>query len=64
MQCGLLCENDLSCYGYKYDDSQHMCTLLEQNGLCIDEAPQNPEKVFIGEASICEALCEGKLWFF
>ena len=50
----------MSCYGYKYDDSQHICTLLEQNGLCIDDDPTNPEKVFIGEASICEALCEGK----
>ena len=60
-QCGVLCENDLNCYGYKWDDSQYMCTLLEHSGLCIDEASQNPEKVFIGEANICNALCEGKL---
>ena len=66
-QCNLLCEGDENCYGYKWEESEHMCTMIQKDGLCIDESRQNLESVFIEESNMCNTLCLGmfatlKLW--
>ena len=57
--CGILCHDDAKCHGYKWDETAHSCTLMEKEGICLDNDSTDPVKLIVGESEVCGLLCQG-----
>ena len=54
-----MCHNDPKCHGYKWDETAHSCTLMEKEGICLDNDSTDPVKLIVGESEVCGLLCQG-----
>ena len=59
MQCNSLCLLDENCYGYKWGEDNYICTLLEKDGLCLNEIEPNRIDAFVLESDMCGISCKG-----
>ena len=55
--------NDATCYGFKWGETNHECTLLAEHGLCLETDPTTSVNAFVKGEIICSLLCQGNTHF-
>ena len=64
MQCNTLCSSNENCYAIRWDETTHECTLLNKDGLCLEEDETKSAAVFVEDKDMCALLCQGILQSF